>query len=311
MAITPVPDSGFAEPIVLDPSVRRLVRAAAGGAILIVMLLLALAGWQLYGTLKTENGLTAAARDEWVAARADHAGIIAIAAQCQQAGTAFTHPLVVPAALTTIVPNGWHGPATPKPAQPESDQPALTLEAPSYLLASIILINDIGRSRVDVAGNTARDNAWMQVFEWALVLIGAITTVLISIKSISADRGTAFTAVGIGAIIFSTLGTSVAAVNSFYSPRTTYEHDQRTLADLRNLHLQLATGIAREGNLCTSWVHWSRDWRFARIKALTDQYASITDASRVGGLPAEGDGGMSGGDTLPAGVPSASNGVVP
>ncbi len=287
-------DTESAEPA----PVRLVARLIVGGAALIVGLLLAVASYQLYGALRTENGLTTRAHREWVAAKAEHAGIIAIASQCE--GTSFTHPLTVPATLTTIVPDAWRGPAPPEPG------PALTLDAPSYLLAAVILSNDIGRARIEIAGDAARDNVWMQLFEWAMVSVGAVTTVLVSLKSITAVRQGALTVVGVGAIVFSALGTSIAAVNSFYSPRTTYEHDQHVLADLRNLHLQLATGIAREGNLCSAWRQWSKDWRFVRIKALADQYAAITDASRTGALPTEGDPGTS--DT-PPGVASAANGT--
>jgi hypothetical protein len=297
-----------------DQPAWKVLKTTIGVAILIVALLLGGAGWQIYSTLKTEDGLTATAYDEWASAKADHAGIVAIAGQCQPASTPLAHPLAVPASLLTIIPNGWRGKTLPTGMLPDPALSALKLEAPSYLLAAIILSNDIGRSRVAVAEDKVRDDAWMQVFEWALILVGAITTVLISIKSIASERCVTFTAIGIGAIIFSTLGTSIAAVNSFYSPRTTYEYDQRTLTELRNLHLQLATGIAREGNLCSAWTNWSGDWRFARIKALSDQYAMITNMSQTGDLPAEGGdataaNGLEPATFGPAGVPSASNHV--
>jgi hypothetical protein len=70
-----------------------------------------------------------------------------------------------------------------------------------------------------------------------------------SIKSLTAERSSIFTAIGIAGIIFSTLGTSLAAINSFYSPRSIYERDERTLSNLRSLHLQLVNGVARSPKL--------------------------------------------------------------
>ncbi len=297
--------------------IRLLVWLIAGGATLVVVLLLAVAGYQLYGALKTENGLTVRAYQEWTAAKADHAGIIAIAGQCPAVAPASiptpVHPLAVPvpAALTTIVPDGWHDPAvpTPTPTPAPASDPALTLEAPSYLLAAVVLSNDIGRTRVEVAGDAARDNIWMQVFEWAMVLVGAVTTVLVSLKSLAAEQPGMMTAIGVGAIVFSALGTSIAAVNSFYSPRTTYEHDQHVLADLRSLHLQLAAGVAREGNLCAPWQGY-RDWRFTRIKALAAQYAAIADTSaRTGNLPPDDDDDTQTLQTGPGNNSKPGNGV--
>jgi hypothetical protein len=310
MAVPPMPPNGDGP----KPSEARsfgwfgwrALNTVAGIALLIVALLLGFGGWRLYSALKTEDGLTAAAYDEWSSAKADHAVIVAIAKQCEQTSATFSHPFAVPVPLLTIIPDTRHGKMLPNDTPPDTTAPALKVETPSFMLAALVLSNGIGRSRVDVAGDRARDSAWMQIFEWVLVLFGAITTMLISIKSLSAERSATLTAIGIGAIIFSTLGTSIAAVNSFYSPRSTYERDERTLTNLRSLHLQLATGVTRDGDLCSTWTNWSKDWRFARIKALTDQYTAITTAAEAPDLPAEGDDAAAG---LPGSPSSGAPGV--
>jgi hypothetical protein len=269
---------------------RKILEAAIATAILFVALMLGLVVWNIYGTLKTQNGLTAVAYDEWNAAKADHDVVVSVAEQCRLETAKFTHKLTVPAPLLTIVPTESRGTAPVNDRLPGAETSKVEVETPSYMLAAIILSNEIGRSRVDVAGNKTRDNAWTQIIEWALVLIGAITTVLISIKSLTAERSSVFTAIGIAGIIFSTLGTSLAAINSFYSPRSIYERDERTLSNLRSLHLQLVNGLTREPDLCQSWDNRGQDWRFVRIKSLADRYVVIASAVETGQLATDGEG---------------------
>jgi hypothetical protein len=114
----------------------------------------------------------------------------------------------------------------------------------------------------------------MQIFEWWIVLIGAVTTILIAIKTMSGERSDLTTAIGVAAIVFSTLGTSIATLNSFYTSRLIYERDERALQALQALHLQLATGITRQETVCDPPKKWPEDWRVKRIKELTDQYAA-------------------------------------
>jgi hypothetical protein len=268
---------------------RKILEATSATAILFVALMLGLAGWNIYGMLKTQNGLTAAAYDEWNAAKTDHDVVVSVAEQCRLESAKLTPKLTVPAPLLTIIPTELRGTA-PVNDRTSGAERKVEVETPSYMLAAIILSNEIGRSRVDVAGNKTRDNAWMQIIEWALVLIGAITTVLISIKSLTAERSSVFTAIGIAGIIFSTLGTSLAAINSFYSPRSIYERDERTLSNLRSLHLQLVNGLTREPDLCQSWDNRGQDWRFVRIKSLADRYVVIASAVETGQLATDGEG---------------------
>jgi hypothetical protein len=157
---------------------------------------------------------------------------------------------------------------------------APTLDTPSYLLAAVALSNDIARSRVDIASENTRDYITMLVLQWIFVGIGAITTILIAIKSTSTVRSHAYLAVGIAAIIFSSLGTATGTLISFYTPRVTYQRSSHALATLRGLHHQLVQGIARQGQICEP-MSWSKDWRVTRIRALADRYASIMEAAQA------------------------------
>ncbi len=307
------------DPCQLGGAGRRMLNALIAATVLLVGLMLAGAGWRLYHEVQTENGLTPSAYEEWTAAKADHALIVAVAGGCRVESASFTHPLTLPAALLTLVPDRWRGQPAPSdmPPEPSASAPAPQVDTPSYMLGAVVLSNDIGRARVALAGKVSADNAWMQVFEWAMVLIGAITTVLISIKSIMTSRSPAFTVIGIGAIIFSTFGTSIAGINSFYGPRSIYEQDQRTLTNLRDLQSQIASGITRERGLCRSWTNPTRDWRFVQLRKLAEQYEAITSTEQVSGLSSEDDrmdmlpgGAEEGSLALPGGA-EVSSGVGP
>jgi hypothetical protein len=93
----------------------------------------------------------------------------------------------------------------------------------------------------------------MSLLQITLVVIGAITTILISIKSIShpgtnATSGPYF-AIGIAAIVFSSLGTAVAALNSFYHPRELYLESDHSLLALRQLHSDVVAYVTSNTDL--------------------------------------------------------------
>jgi hypothetical protein len=85
-------------------------------------------------------------------------------------------------------------------------------------------------------------------FQFTIVGIGAITTILISVKSISNSGQSEFAGhwyfwIGIAAIIFSSLGTAASALNSFYGPRETYLKTERSLSALRQLHSDIVARV--------------------------------------------------------------------
>jgi len=229
-------------------------------------------------SLKTKDGLNSAAYSEWTAASADHSVIVEIAALCKPTASS----LAVSDRILRIFPNG----SMDVPASTRKEPPSVTLDTPSYLLSALTLSNDIGRLRIEQATQKTVNYVWMEVLQWMLVAVVAITTILISIKSMSTVRTHAYFAIGVAAIIFSALGTAIAGLNSFYLPRTAYLSSSHSLTSLRTLHLQLAAGITRQGQMCTA-MKWPPDWRLTRIKAIADQYAAILNAVESGGTTSD------------------------
>jgi hypothetical protein len=115
----------------------------------------------------------------------------------------------------------------------------------NYHNALIHLSDGISGYRVRFAANVARQRARMDLAVWATAVIGTIATVLISLKSVLSHEAHGYFAVGIFAIIFSSVGTAAASLNSFYSPYDKYTRSEQGLLQLRHLHNDLNFYIAQ------------------------------------------------------------------
>jgi uncharacterized membrane protein YgcG len=144
----------------------------------------------------------------------------------------------------------------------------------------------------------------------ASIVIGMITTILVSVSSTEFGRGEGRTQrmIRVLAIIFPVLGTATAGVINFYSPQAEWGQASRTLASLTQLQGQMALAVWKlkcpptdtddsSANPLTSALDdWSK--RYVDIQTI----ASATGASSAGqGGGPSGSGGQGGG-----GGPSAS-----
>jgi hypothetical protein len=241
-------------------------------------------GWQTYDQVRpVASKLSSANADkssifnteyiEWIAAQEEHAKIVAISQECFPDGATKLDP----AAFTIPLPGGYgmSGQSTVFPA------PTALVE-PGYLLAAIHLSTDIGKSRIDLAREQIFEDISMQAFTWVGVLVGVLTTVLVSVKSMIEGRKRIHFWIGVVAIVFAALGTAVAGLNSFYAPKVVYDRTTRSLATLRQLHAELATAITRESKVtvCQNWSDQRQnDWHYKRIKGLTEQYIAVVVAA--------------------------------
>ena len=117
---------------------------------------------------------------------------------------------------------------------------------PGYLDAVDYLSSSIVQARAEFAGKRVFSNVIMQLFEWTIVATGLFTTILISVKAFASPKSKGFVSMAVTAIALSSLGTSVATLNSFYRPRTTFETADRSLSMLQGLHRSLAAGLIRQ-----------------------------------------------------------------
>lgn len=232
---------------------RFIFKAAVGLVVVGVLVLAATQGFELFRS--KESPKTAALRDmetknpatvqEWQLASADHEIIAAAVAACSKIFDLETQPDFVRAELRMDTrPDGSRFGHYADPAQKSSAELNLT----NYQRAAIYLSDSIMRGRIEAATSANVNYSSMFWFQLAIVGIGAITTILISIKSIAPAGNSSATTnlslwVGILAIIFSSVGTATSALNSFYGPRESYLKSERSLAALRQLHSDIAAKV--------------------------------------------------------------------
>ena len=240
-----------------------------------------------------------AAVQEWQLARTDHESIAAAVAACSNILDLDSQSLAVRAALRLdTLPNGSRGYF---PGSEQKSQGTLTLS--NYQRVVIYLSDSITRSRVEAATNANLNYSSMFWFQLAIVGIGAITTILISIKSIAPTGESPTTNnlslwVGILAIIFSSLGTATSALNSFYGPRESYLKSERSLAGLRQLHSDIAAKVtsttAQPPDKCPNITTSKDDPQAKQVQDWTTKLAAIVNAAESGSASSQSSGGASG-----------------
>jgi NADH:ubiquinone oxidoreductase subunit 6 (subunit J) len=209
---------------------------------------------------------TAGGFREWRQAAADHEAIAVAVAACSRIYDLWSQPKYIRDQLRLdSLPNARRNqqkpdeasksviaPAT-EPAAKQKDSTAAKPKPPTelimsnYMRAAIYLSDSITRARVEAATNARINYTWMFWFQILIVCVGAVTTVLISVKSMlptgnDAPRRSFW--IGFAAIVASSIGTGIAASNSFLAPREAYLKNERSLGALRQLHSDIASHIA-------------------------------------------------------------------
>lgn len=188
-------------------------------------------------------------------ARADHKNVAEAIAACSGIGNIDRQPPDVLDALRIRPPAKRNEPRPEKgttvgigndaeaPGQDSSPTPSLS----NYARTAIYLSYSITQLRIEAAYAAASSGQAMNIFQWAIVIIGAVTTILISFKSIiSSDEAlkTYSRSIGLAAIFFSAIGTATAALNSFYGAREAHFKAEQSLATLRRLQSDIAIQLA-------------------------------------------------------------------
>ena len=261
---------------------HRLALSLCGAAVIIVLVVM--------GSLKTvpptqaENDMmkseaalarfSIAALQEWQTARADHQAIVFAVVPCLQMATLSDQPGPLSSELLlAVLPTGENQ----RPLTVNQDTSHMPLKMTSFHRAAIYLSHAVARARVEAMGSAHDSYSRMQYFQIATVIIGAITTILISIKSTSIDNTRLSLLIGILAIIFSSVGTATSALNSFYSPREGYIKNQKSLSVLRKLHMDIATTVSSqaESETCTRMTEDNSK----RVKEWSKQLGDLLDDS--------------------------------
>lgn len=228
------------------------------------MVLTATAGWMIFGSQERVDGRTNRRHDavshEWRLASAEHKNIAEAIAACSGTNNIATLPASIRQQLRLdILPDGAKRGEEERKTGVFRETVALDTRSfaaeprgengialSNYARTAIYLSDEIMRARIESANN-AHVNHWVMVgFQWIIVFIGALTTILISLKSIMTANEAARTwslRIGIAAILCSSIGTATSALNTFYGPREAYLKAERSLAALRQLHSDIAIQI--------------------------------------------------------------------
>jgi hypothetical protein len=171
--------------------------------------------------------------------------------------------------------------------------------------------------RLNLVGKVRSSYFFWEIATLASIIIGMITTILVSLSSTEFGRGDGQRQriIRVLAIIFPVLGTATAAIINFYGPQAEWGQASRTLASLTQLHGQMGlalwklppcspTGIGDKTALRSDIEDWSK--RYVDIQTIAS--ASGTTPSGGGGpggsAPSGGGPGASGG---PGGGQSAAS----
>jgi hypothetical protein len=162
----------------------------------------------------------------------------------------------------------------------DSSGPLLEGRMPNHRERALIQLSSI----LAFQGIALRSKVQSAYFFWQCtsliaIVLGMITTILVSVSSTEFGRGDGRNQrlIRLLAIIFPALGTAVAAIIAFYSPQAEWSQASRTLASVNQLHGQVALGVWKlkcptaddeDAKLFTTTIEdWSK--RFHDIQAIS------------------------------------------
>lgn len=254
---------------------------------------------------------------EWQLASADHEIIAMAVAACSKILDLESQPDFIRAQLRLdTLPDGRRNSVYLN----EPTKAAKDLVLSNYQRAAIYLSDSIKRGRVESATVATVNYSSMFWFQLAIVGIGAITTILISIKSIAPTDNSPKVMnlslwVGILAIIFSSVGTATSALNSFYGPRESYLKSERSLAALRQLHSEIAAKItsatdAEHPEKCPKVDAANKDDPYGKqVQDWTTKLGAILNATDSGSSSSQSTSGAASGPALlKGGAPAPPSG---
>jgi hypothetical protein len=165
---------------------------------------------------------------------------------------------------------------------------------PNSLQNSVLYLSDaIGQARSRAAGAAELNKDLMGGFQLGLVVISALATILVGIKSVVRQDTPWMLAVGIGALICSALSTAGTSLYAFYAPNDVYTRNQTALVQLRQLHAELAAYAVDGGTeICKEPSGDPKiDDRNKAVKEFRDRFIQIVSAANAVGTKQTGPGG--------------------
>lgn len=160
-------------------------------------------------------------------------------------------------------------------------------------MALVQLNRSLADHRLAARSKAQSAYSFWQLSTLVTIVIGMITTILVSLSTTDFGRGDTAgpRLIRVLAIAFPALGTAAAAIVGFYGPQAEWSQSSRTLASLSQLHDQIALEIwkvedcttagTKTGDLAKRVDEWSK--RYADIQALANAASASSGPSGQGG----------------------------
>jgi hypothetical protein len=116
--------------------------------------------------------------------------------------------------------------------------------------AAISFSDRISRDRIQFGRELedSRDTAFW--YQRGILALGALGTILISLRAMVEDNSKLSRFVGVSAIVVSAVGASMTSMNTFDNSQAVAARDQRALAQLQQLHWRIASDVLTRPELC-------------------------------------------------------------
>lgn len=211
-------------------------------------------------------------------AQSAHRSVVAWGLQCVDANSSDDLPTNVRAAYYDTGHSFFPVLSFNRPANAQ----AKPLKRPPHLneINAVQLSNMILIQRTDLSRKANEAYSYLQYLQWLAIILGLVTTVVVSISTTEL-LGKSDSPLGVKlrffAIFLPALGTAVAAINAFYNPRDEWTRTASTLANIGQLHGQIAIGVwsiecaddaTKQKRLSDKLEEWTK--RYADVIAIAD-----------------------------------------
>jgi hypothetical protein len=193
------------------------------------------------------------ARKEFAAARSDHAAIALDVGRCySEIGDPIQwSPEVRAAMLFELDENLMHRLPLKDGSVGQAPKRVLSILNPFHA-AAISFSDRVSRNRIEFRRELENSRWWSDVYQWVIIGLGALATVLVSTRSIMTKEQKLAGVISVCAIVCSAAGAAVSSINTFEGGQATALRDQRALSQLQQLHWRIASDVLRQPELCDS-----------------------------------------------------------
>lgn len=176
------------------------------------------------------------------------------------------------------------------PGQPTAERPPLLN---TYQQGLVYLSAATSTARGDAAAELSEHSALAIMLQWVSVCLGALATILVTIKSTAGGDAPWGKVAGWLAVICSGVVTIVTGMNAFYGSGEAAARAQRSLFQLRELHHDMAFAVVTARDVCQDLD--VRNPELPDVRDLRAFSARFTSAMQTSYAPAPGtqpgDGG--------------------